>query len=274
MRRFLLVFFVVLASVVPARAQGICWGCIPGDIAEDVYYIVSGNNVGLVTARNVRMVRDLTGQLPRSLGPDLRWNGNAYGLPMTNGGFYPMYDRNRQPMSRRTATVTGAAVGAAIGYGVTGNGRGTVLGAAGGAIVGLLSHRGKNNNDQRNNGAMASQPSQGQGVYIGRDGIPVAVGYRPNMPSAGGYQPVSSPHQQEEGGWTVRNRTGFKVELWDGERFVVLLQPGQSIVMSNPDGIRGVMLIPGNSGRIEQKEATIKASHDFDGWDLIAPSVQ
>lgn len=275
MRKIFGVVFVVLALAVPANAQYIpqTW--------DGAYYRIMGNQVQMLTADNLGLVSGLTDQLRRagyrSLAQDILWNGSAYGLQI-GGGFYPMYDRNRQPMGRRGATITGAvlggAAGAGIGYGVSRNGRGTLIGtgigAGVGALIGLATHRSNDNKDVVVTPPEQQPPSQQQ-VYWSH-GAPVAVGIRPNIPSAsGGYQPVSSPVQQ--GGWKVRNHTGFKVELWDGERFVILLQPGQTISLSNPDGIRGVMLIPGNSGRIEQRNASIKASHDFDGWDLLAPSV-
>ncbi len=272
-----LVVLAVLSSAVPANAQSsaqaICWGCLPGDILGDIYYISRGDNVGLVTSQNVRMVRDLTGQLPRSLYGDLIPYGGYYGIRTDGGGFYPMYDRDRRPLSgrqriERAAGIVGipAAIGAAAG-----GWKGGIIGAAIGGGVALLNdsrYRGRNDN------VIVTPPSQPppqqQPVYWSH-GAPVAVGTRPTA-AAGSYQPVSGPAQQE-GGWKIRNRTGFKVELWDGERFVILLQPGQSMFLSNPDGIRGVMLIPGNSGKIEQKDSIIKASHDFDGWDLLAPVV-
>ncbi len=191
-----------------------------------------------------------------------------------------MYDRDRRPMSRRAATITGAvlggAAGAGIGYGVSRDGRGSLIGAgigAGvGALIGLATHRGNDNKDVIVTAPPSQQtPPQQRQVYWSH-GAPVAVGYRPNVAS-GGYQPVSSPTVQQGGDWRIRNHSGFKVELWDGERFVILLQPGQTMVLFNPDGIRGVMLIPSSSGKIDQRETTIKASRDFDGWDLLAPSV-
>lgn len=262
MRKLLGIMFVVLAilaSAVPASAQAICWGCIPGDTLEDVYYVVRGNNVGLVTAGNLRMVRDLTGQLPRSLGPDLVMNGGYYGI-QTPYGFHPM--------GRREAAITYGAIGAGIGYGVSGNLRGSAIGAASGAIVGLLTHRGKNNN-QRDNGVIVTPPSGQQGVYVGT---------RPNGNRQGS---VSNP-PSVVGDWRISNRTSKKAEVWDEvrdpERPVYVLGPGQSLQVpppQDPNGYKAVLVYSNpRGGGLIQENAQIRGNDNFNGWDIVAPVVQ
>jgi len=223
------VLVVVLAMAVPANAQNI--GYIP-QTWDGVWYRIMGNNVQMLTADNLGMVGDLTDQLRRagyrSLADDLRWNGAVYGL-QTAGGFLPMYDRNMRPMGRHEATITGAAIGAAIGYGVSGNSRGTAIGAAGGAIVGLITRRGKNNNNQRDNGVIVTPPSPGQGVRIASDGTPVAVGARP-----GGY-PQPEPEWQmlrnEFSGVTIYAR----VQGSDPDQPIVI-PAGQTVTVQIPRG--------------------------------------
>ncbi len=251
-----LVVLAILASAKTASAQAICWGCIPGDTLEDIYYVVRGDNVGLVTAQNVRMVRDLTGQLPRSLYGDLIQDGGYYGV-RTNGGFHRMYDRNMRPMGRREATITGAGIGAGIGYGVTGNLRGTAIGAAGGAIVGLLTHRGQNDRDV----VVTPPPSRQQGPSGGY--------YR--RPSQG---PISNP-PSTAGEWRVTNRTSKRAELWDGEEFIARIEPLQGVQVSAPQsGYKAILLIPNRSGGLDQEAAQIRSSNNFNGWDIVAPAVQ
>ncbi len=183
MRKFIVfVVLAFLASAVPASAQAICWGCLPGDILgdtmEDLFYVARGDNVGLVTARNVRMVRDLTGQLPRSLTEDLILNGSAYGLRASGGRFYPMYDRQMRPMSRRAATITGAMIGTGLGYGFSGDARVTAVGAGVGALIGgFVTHRG--NGGQSRDNTVVTPPSERQATYWSHGG-PVPAGYRPN----------------------------------------------------------------------------------------------
>ena len=73
MRKSLFVFvvLVVLAMAVPASAQAIRWGYIPQTI-DGWYYMVNGDQVGMLTADNLGMVRGLTNQLRRSEYRSLR----------------------------------------------------------------------------------------------------------------------------------------------------------------------------------------------------------
>jgi hypothetical protein len=228
----------------------------------------------MFTADNLGMVRGLENQLRRSeirsLRDNLIWNGMAYGLPMANGGFYPMYDRNRKPMGRREATITYGAIGAGVGYGVSGNLRGTAIGAAGGAIVGLITHRGDRNNNRHDNGNVVTPPAQSQqGVRRASDGTPIAIGTRLNR-----QEPVSSP-PSTAGEWRVTNRTSKRVEIWDGEQFIARIEPWQSVQVEAPEaGLKAVILVPNRSGGITQEPAQIRANDNFNGWDILAPAVQ
>lgn len=264
---FALVVLAILGMAIPANAQGVRYGYIPTS-PEGWYYMVQGDQVGMLTADNLGMVRQYSNQLPRSLSGDLRWNGAvaAYGL-QTASGFLPMYDRNMRPMSRREATITGAAIGAAIGYGVSGNRRGTAIGAAGGAIVGLMTRRGKNNNQQRDNGTVVVPPQQD--VRVGPDGIPVMVGNRQNRQG-----PVSTP-PSTVGEWRVANQTAMRAELWDGEQFIARIEPWQSVQVDAPqNGYKAVLLIPNRSGGLDQANAQIRENNQLNGWDIVAPAVQ
>ena len=266
-KKFVSVVFVVatfLALAVPVSAQGVAY--IP-QTPEGWYYRIVGNQVQMLAADNLGMVRGLTNQLRRaevrSLADDLRWNGTAYGIN-TGRGFYPMYDRNMRPMGRREATITGAAIGAGIGYAVSGNGRGTAIGAVGGAIVGLFTRRGKNNN-QRNDVIVTPPPQDQQGMYVGPDGIPVAVGTRPN----------GSTSPSTRGGWRVSNKTFMRADLWDGEQLIARIEPGQSVQVDAPEnGYKAVLLIPNRSGGLDQETAQIRNSANFNGWDIVAPAVR
>ncbi len=225
---FAFVVLVVLAMAVPASAQ-IRWGYVP-QTPDGWYYAIQGNKVGMLTADNLGMVHDLTNQLRRSeyrsLRDDLRWNSGygGYGLPI-GGGFYPMYDRNMRPMSRREATVTYGTIGAGIGYGVSGNLRGTVIGTAGGAILGLLTHRG--NGNTRN--VVVTPPSQGQGVYVGPDGIPVAVGTRPGSPVSSPYWGLNTsggrPNCMAEGMVTLENQSNGPLRVFRSAEQFEVIQP-------------------------------------------------
>lgn len=269
MRKSLFVVLAILASAIPASAQSVRWGYIP-QTPDGWFYKIQGDQVGMLTADNLGMVRNLTKQLRRSeirsLRDDLRWNGSAYGIS-TGRGFYPMYDHNMRPMGRREATITGAAIGAGIGYAVSGNGRGTAIGAVGGAIVGLFTHRGKNNN-QRNVIVTPPQDQDQQGVYVGSDRISIAIGSR-----------SASATRPSRGEWRVSNRTSKRAELWDGEQFVERIEPWQRNVPvpvpSDPDGYKAILVYSDHkSGRIVQENAQIRGNSNFNGWDIVAPAVQ
>src|SRR3989338_2525200 len=113
MRKMLAIFILaVLTTAVPVNAQAIRWGYIP-QTTEGWYYMVRGDQVGMLTADNLGMVRGLTNQLRgtqvRSLTDDLMWNGVAYGIN-TGQGFRPMYDQNRQPLTKRQRIQRGAGI--------------------------------------------------------------------------------------------------------------------------------------------------------------------
>ncbi len=265
------VVLAILAMAVPANARAIRYGYIP-QTPDGWYYLVNGDQVGMLTADNLGMVRGLTNQLRRSeirsLSDDLIWNGAAYGINTTRG-FYPMYDRNMRPMGRREAAITYGAIGAGIGYGISGNGRGTAIGAAGGAIVGLLTHRGKNSN-QRDNGVIVTPPPTESPVYWS-NGAPVAVGTRPNANRQG---PISNP-SSTAGEWRISNRTSKRAEVWDGEQFIARIEPWQNVPVDAPqNGFKAVLLIPNRSGGLDQETAQIRENSNFNGWDILAPAVQ
>ncbi len=268
MRKSLFAFVVLafVASAVPASAQAIRWGYIP-QTPDGWYYKIQGDQVGMLTADNLGMVRGLTNQLRqseiRSLADDLMWNGAAYGIN-TNRGFYPMYDRQMRPMGRREATATGAVIGAGAGYAIFGNTRGTVAGAVVGGVVGLLTHRGNGNNGNQN--VVVTPPVQEQGgVRVGPDGIPVAIGSRPEF----------TPPSTRRGEWRVANRTSKRADLYDGDELIVRLQPGQSIQVPTPVvGYSAVLLIPNRSGGIDNDDAQMRDNVNFSGWDIVAPVVQ
>lgn len=269
---FVFVVLVLLGMAIPANAQGIRYGYIP-QTPEGWYYMVQGDQVGMLTADNLGMVRQYTNQLPRSLSGDLQWNGVAYGL-QTGAGFMPMYDRNRQPLSGRQRIERGAgAVIAADGVRrIINNPRGAagwIETAVGVVLVNDSRYRGQPKN-QRDNGTVVVPPSQGQqGVYVGPDGVPVAVGNRPNRQG-----PVSNP-PSVAGDWRVQNRTSKRAELWDGEQFIARIEPWQSVQVDAPqNGYKAVLLIPNRSGGLDQETAQMRSAENFNGWDIVAPAIQ
>ena len=237
----LVVVFMTLVSAQPADAQSL-WSYLGG--------CSRGDELCRVMVGNQQMIRHMQ---------------SGYMGHMGNGGFYGTHDPYGRPLPRLVKIAVGAGIGASIGGGVGdlfGRGRaGTLIGAGIGALIGA--RRGSGKKDQ------PMVIDEGQQVRIGQDGVPVAVG-RPVVPR-GGYQPVSSP-SHEEGGWTIKNRSGFRVELWRGEQFEALLLPGQTTRVVNPDGMTAIMLIPGPGGKIDKVGAQVLPNSDFGGWDLMVPA--
>ena len=275
MKKSLFVFVVlaVLGVAIPANAQGVRYGYIPTS-PEGWYYMVQGDQVGMLTADNLGMVRQYSNQLPRSLSGDLRWNGAAaaYGL-QTATGFLPMYDRNRQPLNGRQRIERGAGiVVAADGVRrIINNPRGAagwIEAAVGAVLVNDSRYRGQpKNQNQRDNGTVVVPPPQD--VRVGPDGIPVMVGNRPNRQG-----PVSNP-PSVVGEWKVQNKTSKRAELWDGEQFIARIEPWQSVQVDAPArGYTAVLLIPNRSGGLDQATAQIRENNQLNGWDIVAPAVQ
>lgn len=288
MRKSLFVFVVlaILASTVPASAQRI--GYIP-QTPDGWYYRFVGDNVQMLTADNLGMVRGLTDQLRRSnirsLTDDLRWNGSAWGLQTTRG-FYPMYDRDRKPMSKKKAAIVygtigavgGELVGRYVGAGTTRNQiTSTIVGAGVGALVGALTHRG-NNKD-----VVVAPPHDGggqQSVRIARDGTPVAVGARPRNRNVQSSLGIGN----QPDGMTRRavNRTGMEIVVFHKGDDPRTSEPVEVIARNQPwtvplssDGYDVYVLIPtGTLGVQDVRKADVVPNHDLNGWDIVVPAVQ
>lgn len=280
------IVLMVLTSAVPASAQAIRWGYIPRS-PEGWYYMVRGDQVGMLTADNVAMVRRLTNQLPRSLGPDLRWNGRTYGLN-TQRGFYEMYDHDRQPMSQGKAIGVGAGVGAGIGAGIgysiarnshghMSDARSTLLGAGigatGGAIMGLLTHRGDDKDD------VVVTPTGSRPPTYWSHSAPVSV-------TEGGLGVRNNPNDPTQTHQAMNrmatNRTGMEVGVFhkgDDPRksrpVEVISRNGKWSVPLSDEGYDVYVLVPTNTlGVQDVKKAVVVPNRDMDGWDIVVPAVQ
>lgn len=267
--------FVVLMLAVPASAQGsVCWGCIPGDVLEDTYYIIRGDEVGLLTASNVRMVREMTHQLPRSLYGNMVQDRRGYYGIQTSRSFHPMLDQNRQPLTGRQRIERGAGivtVGAAVG-GILGGKKGALIGAAlgaGAAAVNDSRYRGDNEGRQRgNNDTIIVTPPPApagrtqQHVVVGSDGIPVAIG---SKPLAG---PAAQGRSCE---FTLTNSTRFPLEVYDGEKYLGRMRPQDDWKVNAPeDGYKAYALIPNTRGSLTNDQTDIQPTDD--GWMFTEPN--
>lgn len=120
MKRLLtFVTFVLLLSAVPVNAQ-IRWGYVPQNI-EGWMYMVQGNQVGMLMADELEMVRQMGNQYRRarirSVRDDFGWNAQMgmYGVSNPRG-FFPMYDSGmgRLPPNMRQRIERGAGIVAAV----------------------------------------------------------------------------------------------------------------------------------------------------------------
>ena len=170
------------------------------------------------------------------------------------GVFYATHNSSGRPLSRPVKIAIGAGIGVSLGAGIgdlLGHGReGALIGAGLGAIFGAK--HGKKNQSQQ-------------------DGmIPVEIDQE-------AYRPISNPDDvvgsnKEKTFWPVKNRSGFRVELWTGNEFAGLLQPSETIRIENPDGMTAVMLVPGPGGKIQKVRGEVFPNQNFSGWDIIVPT--
>ena len=243
-RKTFVVVVVVLAALVsakPADAQSL-WR----------YFGVcsSGDPLCQVMVGNQQMVRYMQ---------------SGYMGYFQGGAFYGTHDPSGRPLPRLVKIAVGAGIGASICGGVGdlfGHGReGSLICAGIGALIGAKQGSGKKD-----------QPlvvDEGQYIRIASDGTPVAA----NRPAAqtqsyGGYQPIgdSVPSSPQ---WNIRNMTGGRGELWNQGRFIKVLEPGESYGVSNPAGVRLVILVPTEQGNLKPLEAVRKPRRD--GWDMMVP---
>ncbi len=75
--------------------------------------------------------------------------------------------------------------------------------------------------------------------------------------------------------WRLYNRSGFTIEVFDGNRSLGRMRVNQSWrVMEPASGLRAVILAPDYSGAISEHEAHIRPATDFQGWVITAPRVE
>lgn len=241
------VVLTMLVSAKPADAQSSLWryfGVCP-----------PGNPLCQVMVGNQQMVRHMQSGYMGYIG--------------SGGGFYGTHDPYGRPLPRLVKIAVGAGIGASLGGGVGdlfGHGReGSLIGAGIGALIGA--RHGSGNRNQ----PMVIDEGQ-QGVRIASDGTPVAFG-RPVGTPPGVYQGYQPPPTSVGPKWNIRNMTGGKGDLYDGDRFLKVLESGETYGVSNPQGgFKFMILVPTEQGTLETVEAVRKPRRD--GWDMVVPPVQ
>ncbi|MBI2669828.1 MAG: hypothetical protein HYX20_01630 [Candidatus Yanofskybacteria bacterium] len=196
----------------------------------------------------------------------LVFRGGYYGYD--NGGtFVPMYDRYRRPIGRREATITGAGIGASIGTGIGSlknrPGAGALLGAGGGALLGLvLSGRGGedkpvdcskklNRKERETCSAIAAE----QQAAILQQQIAI---------------------QQDEAqrlAQTYYNRTGRPVDIRDviGNLVADIPNGGSVDLPESSGGYKAYMRFPAALGKTAFRPADQRLAKDGSGFVLIFP---
>jgi hypothetical protein len=203
------------------------------------------------------------------MGPGTFWLDRIGCIRFSGGQYWRLTDGRGIHLNRPVKIILGAGAGAAIGRLVSGNTKGTLIGAAIGGVATYIATRPR--------GRDKDEPMvvrEGQQVRIGSDGVPVAVG----QPVAayggaqGAYQPIGNTAPSGPR-WYIRNLTGGKGELFDGGQFIKVLEPGETYGVTNPQaGFQLMILVPTEEGTLESVPAQRKPRRD--GWDMVAPSVQ
>ncbi|MDP3731348.1 MAG: hypothetical protein Q8R34_02535 [bacterium] len=177
--------------------------------------------------------------------------GGNYGYNGGDGYFYPT-DSYGRPTGTRERIVTGGAIGALLGAGVGAifnrGGTGALLGAGAGAVVGVISGS--------KAGKRAKQEAQVRETQ-----------YRAETQArAEVQQQVAEESQQIP--LVIRNTTGFTARLYQDDRRVRDLRPGQSF--SGPEAeYRAELRVPARGGYVELVEAELRP-HER-GWDIVPP---
>lgn len=76
--------------------------------------------------------------------------------------------------------------------------------------------------------------------------------------------------------WRLYNRSGFVIEVFDGEKELGRMRVNQSWRVLDPNsGYRAMILDPDpDSGAIVRHEARIRRASDFQGWVITSPKVE
>jgi hypothetical protein len=75
--------------------------------------------------------------------------------------------------------------------------------------------------------------------------------------------------------WRLYNRSGFTVEVFDGDRPLGRMRVNQSWRVLEPtSGFRAILLQPDFGGNLTEAEARIRPANDFQGWVITAPRTE
>jgi hypothetical protein len=210
-------------------------------------------------------------------------------------GQYAGYGQNGRTAAVATGAMTGMATGAGLGAMVGRDTRSALIGAGAGAVAGgVLTYaatRGGNNN---NNGQRVAAGTS-SATYAAANGREVRFAdSKPQKPldcrkpagkrgrnetaCAAAEAEILAAEQRAAlaaSPWRLYNRSGFVVEVFDGERRLGQMRPNQSWRVLEPaSGFRASILQPEFGGGLGEAEARIRPADDFRGWVITAPRVE
>jgi len=204
-------------------------------------------------------------------------------------GYYPYTGRSA---AIAAGTAAGMAAGAGIGAAIGHDTRSALIGAGAGAVAGgLITH-------------LATRPSQPAGwrqataadyqqvVFAapkpqkpldctkprgkrGKNEAACAAAEEEQARRQAEAQAEAERQRLAASPWRLYNRSGFVVEVFDGEKRLGRMRPNQSWRVLEPvSGFRAVILAPDFSGAITEHEARIRPANDFQGWVITSPKVE
>jgi len=243
--------------------------------AQDLGYLMAGPNAEYYFRRAYAPVDFALGQAGQYAG---------YGYPYANG-------RGAAIAAGATAGMAaGAGIGAAVGHSTSS----ALIGAGAGAVAGgLITHFATRPSQPAAwRQATAADYQQQQVVFAapkpqkpldctkprgkrGRNEAACAAAEEEQARREAEAQAEAERQKLAASPWRLYNRSGFVVEVFDGEKKLGQMRPNQSWRVLEPvSGFRAVILAPDFSGAITEHEARIRPSYDFQGWVITSPKVE
>jgi hypothetical protein len=229
----------------------------------------------------------------------MNWAQRAYApvdFALSQAGMYAGYGYYPYGYSGRAAAIAagataGMAAGAGIGAAVGRDTRSALIGAGAGAVAGgLITHLATRPSQPAAwRQATAADYQQQQVVFAvpkpqkpldctkprgkrGRNEAACAVAEEEQARREAEAQAEAERQKLAASPWRLYNRSGFVVEVFDGEKKLGRMRPNQSWRVLEPvSGFRAVILAPDFSGAITEHEARIRPSYDFQGWVITSP---
>jgi len=201
-------------------------------------------------------------------------------------GYYP----SGRGAAIAAGTAAGMAAGAGIGAAVGRDTRSALIGAGAGAVAGgLITHLATRPSQPAGWRQATAADYQQQVVFAapkpqkpldctkprgkrGRNEAACAAAEEEQAHREAEAQAEAERQRLAASPWRLYNRSGFVVEVFDGEKRLGRMRPNQSWRVLEPvSGFRAVILAPDFSGAITEYEARIRPSYDFQGWVITSP---